>query len=383
MKSLLALCALLAFVLPVKADSTIRIVGTPTWKVTPPVCQFKVDGPVQNLSPAGSISGTLKIVLFVSQSAYPASGAVVSEHELGQLYGQTQFDKVAGKAAASIPKLTGTYYFTILITEYTFSGWRVRAFADTGKYKLKNGVLVTGGKWTVPSGTILPPPGKMLEGDHIVFKEKATESLDLILASSQTRSMVEFLKHKNCRVTDPGGRWKVKYSYSTGLQRVNGKLSDVGKLTVDYSSLASSPYQTESQYVLYYLTGLSGYYKRTDLAGTGRRVVWGVFSLNGGAFPESAAVKKVAASSALDAAWTGSDPAEAAAWLNDIGSNENQNRDAFGAWLDGTVDSLGTYTRTVPALGLTLATTPLSESPAENDEGRIPREADVIDTAAE
>lgn len=295
MKSLLALCALLLWVIPAQADSIIRMVGTPTWKVTPPVCSFKVDGPIQNLSPAGTTSGTLKLVLFVSKTPYPASGTPVSEYVLGQLAGMSQFDRAAGKSVAKVPKITGDYYFSVLVTEYTFSGWRVRAYADTGKYKLKDGVLVTGTKWRIPNGAVLPPPGRLVAGDHIVFKEKATESLDMILPASQSRTMVEFLKYKNCRVTAAGRKVKVKYAYKTALVTNNGKVSNVGKLTVDFSSLTSSQYPTESQYVLYFLTDLSGYYKRTDLAGTGRRVVWGLFSLNGGAFPASTTAQSAAA----------------------------------------------------------------------------------------
>lgn len=265
------------------------MVGTPTWKVTPPVCRFKVDGPIQNLSPYGS--GTLKLVLFISKAPYPSAGSQVSELTLGQLAGQTQFDKAVGKELAYVPKVTGTFYFSVLVAEYTLSGWRVRAYADTGKYKLKDGVFITGTKWRAPKGPVLPPPGRMVNGDFIDFKEKATESYDLIAPMAQSRTRVQFLKGKNCRVTAAGEQVKVTYDYDTDVVMTNAKVSDVGKLTVDFSDLTDSIYQTESQYVLYYTSGLSGYYKRTDLAGTGRRVTWGLFSLNGGAFPQSVARK--------------------------------------------------------------------------------------------
>lgn len=335
MKSLLVLCALIASFIPAEAVSIIRMVGTPTWKITPPACRFKVDGPIQNLSPSGSGSGTLKLVLFISKAPYPSAGSQVSELVLGQLAGQTQFNKAAGKSLAYVPKVTGTYYFSVLVAEYTGSGWSVRAYADTGKYKLKDGVFVTGTKWTVPKGPVIPPPGKMVNGDFIDFKEKATESFDMISPMAQTRTRVQFLKGKNCRVTSVGEQVKVTYSYGTGIVSSNGKPSDVGKLTVDFSNLTNSIYQTESQYVLYYTTGLSGYYKRTDLAGTGRRVVWGLFSLNGGAFPQSAAVKTESASSGVVSSLASTDPADAAAWIAGLDSAEDRSSDALAEWLAG------------------------------------------------
>ena len=78
MRMLSGLAVVLALALPAAAQSTIRIVGTPSWKLTPPVCRFKVDGPIQNISPAGTVSGTLKLSLLMSQREYPAPGTVVA-----------------------------------------------------------------------------------------------------------------------------------------------------------------------------------------------------------------------------------------------------------------------------------------------------------------
>lgn len=336
MRSLLALCALLTFLLPAHADSIIRIVGTPTWQITGPVCRFKVDGPIQNLSPVGTGSGTLKLVLFISKTPYPATGSQVSELELGQLAGQTQFNKAAGKSLAVVPKVTGEYYFTVMVAEYTFTGWRVRAYLDTGKRKLKNGVFVTGTKWVLPKGPVLPPPGSLVNGDFIKFREKAMENMDMISPSSQLKTMVEFQKNKNCRVTEVGEQVKVTYSYKTAIVTSDGKISNVGKLTVDFSSLTNSNFQTESQYILYFTTGLSGYYKRTDLAGIGRKVTWGVFSLNGGAFPASVAAPSFVATDhptpvSLDLASSFSliDPKASLTWMNSLESVSDEARLGF------------------------------------------------------
>jgi hypothetical protein len=313
MRSLLALCALLSFLLPAHADSIIRIVGTPSWQITGPVCRFKVDGPIQNLSPIGTGSGTLKLVLFVSKTPYPATGNQVSELELGQLAGQTQLDKVAGKSLAVVPKVTGEYFFTIMVAEYTISGWRVRAYLDAGKRKLKDGVFVTGTKWVLPKGPVLPPPGKLVKGDFIRFRQKAMENMDMISPSSQLKTMVQFQKNGNCLVTEVGEQVKVEYSYKTSTITSNGKISNVGNLTVDFGKLTNSIYQTQSLYTLYFTTGLSGYFKRTDLVGIGRKVTWGLFSLNGGAFPESAAA--TAKTAGVEASIVSSDPLAASAWL--------------------------------------------------------------------
>ena len=282
MKALLAFCALLAVSSPLGAQSIIRMVGTPSWKITPPVCRFKVDGPIQNLSPAGTVSGTLKLSLFMSEREYPAPGTVVSEHTLGQLGGQFQIDRVKAKEPASIPNLTGTFHFTVVVSEYTTAGWRARAFSDTGTRKVKNGVFVTGTKWRIPKDPVLPPPTKLPNGTFFKFKLNATEQLDKIAGSSQTRTRVIIRKGKNARYQGPATKTKAEYSYKTGRKRVNGKRADIGKLVIDFRKAAGTESQTESQFELYFTSGATGYYKRTDLAGTGRRVTWGKFQMNGG-----------------------------------------------------------------------------------------------------
>lgn len=380
MKSLLALCALIASFIPAQADSIIRMVGTPTWKITPPACRFKVDGPIQNLSPTGS--GTLKLVLFISKAPYPSAGSQVSELVLGQLAGQTQFDKAAGKSLAYVPKVTGTYYFSVLVAEYTLSGWRVRAYADTGKYKLKDGVFVTGTKWTVPKGPVIPPLGKMLNGDFIDFKEKATESFDMISPMAQTRTRVQFLKGKNCRVTSVGEQVKVTYSYGTGIVSSNGKPSDVGKLTVDFSNLTDSIYQTESQYVLYFTTGLSGYYKRTDLAGTGRRVVWGLFSLNGGAFPRSAASKTESNSNGYILTSVDLDPADTITWVYCLDSTEDRSATLLESVFGGASDPLGSLVESFSISDPALAADWLETVAAEETDSRRGRGVEAEETTA-
>lgn len=279
MKTLLAFCALLAVSLPSAAQSTIRMVGTPSWKIKPPTCRFKVDGPIQNLSPAGTVSGTLKLSLFMSDREYPAPGTVVSEHTLGQLGGQFQIDRVNAKEPALMPDLTGTFYFTVVVSEYTNAGWRARTFSDTGTRKVKNGIFVTGTKWRIPTAPVLPPPVKLSDGMFFRFKLTATEQLDKIASSSQTKTKALIRKKKNARYQGPAGKTKAKYTYKTGRKRVRGKRADIGKLTIDFRKAAGTESQTESQFELYYTSANAGYYKRTDLAGTGRRVTWGTFKM--------------------------------------------------------------------------------------------------------
>jgi hypothetical protein len=125
--------------------------------------------------------------------------------------------------------------------------------------------------------------------------------------------MVQFQKNGNCLVTEVGEQVKVEYSYKTSTITSNGKISNVGNLTVDFGKLTNSIYQTQSLYTLYFTTGLSGYFKRTDLVGIGRKVTWGLFSLNGGAFPESAAA--TAKTAGVEASIVSSDPLAASAWL--------------------------------------------------------------------
>lgn len=280
MKTLLALCTLLVLALPALADSTIRIVGTPKWRITPPLCTFTVNGPIQNLSPAGTTSGTLRLVLYMSPNPFPSPGAVaVSQHTLGQLGGQFQIDRVKAKEPASVPDVTGNYFFTVAVIEYTAAGWRTRAFAEAGRRKLKNGVFVAGKQWKIPKDTVLPPPVKMRNKTLFKFKTKATEQLDRIASDSQTKTEVKIRRAKNCRYQSIVGKTKAKYKYKAGRGKVQGKRVDVGKLTVDFASTFGTFNQTESRFVLYYTAAGSGYYKRTDIAGADRQVTWGLFTM--------------------------------------------------------------------------------------------------------
>ena len=106
-----------------------------------------------------------------------------------------------------------------------------------------------------------------------------TEQLDKIAGSSQTRTRVIIRKGKNARYQGPATKTKAEYSYKTGRKRVNGKRADIGKLVIDFRKAAGTESQTESQFELYFTSGATGYYKRTDLAGTGRRVTWGTFKM--------------------------------------------------------------------------------------------------------
>lgn len=279
MRMLSGLAVVLALALPAAAQSTIRIVGTPSWKLTPPVCRFKVDGPIQNISPAGTVSGTLKLSLLMSEREYPAPGTVVAEHTLGQLGGQFQIDRVRAKVPARMPDLTGDFHFAMVVSEYTTAGWRARDFKDTGVRKVKNGVFVTGKKWRLPAAPVLPPPTKLSNGTFFRFTLSATEQLDKIASSSRTRTTVIVRKGRNARYAGPAGKTKAKYSYSTGRKLVNGKRADIGQLVVDFSAAAGTTAQTESRFELYFTGGSSGYYKRTDIAGTGSRVTWGTFRM--------------------------------------------------------------------------------------------------------
>ena len=278
MKALL--CALLvALVTPQMVDAAaIRISGMPSWKIKNPDCTFKLTGSLENLSTSGTVSGTLKMILWATAVPFPSKGYPIAEHTLGQLAGGYQINSFTAKAPAFVPKVSGEFYFTISIVEFTTAGWLTRAYVDTGKMLLENGEFVTGFKWVLPNKPVIAPPARLAAGDELALTLKATAKLSMIPMDSQVRFKAAIKTWKSAAVTASGSTSPAIFNYSVTNGSLNGKSVRVGRLFLDYAKAAGSTRKSNSTITLFFQGPSSGVYKHVAVSPEGANTSWGIFA---------------------------------------------------------------------------------------------------------
>ncbi len=248
--------------------AAISITGTAAWKMKLQDCIFSVDGTIQNNSPGGSISGTIMLVLWAAPAPFPAQGYRIADHTLGQLNGGYQFNSFTAKVPANVPNVSGDFYFTISVLEYTTtSGWMTRDYVDTGIHHLENGVFITGEKWRIPKKPVTAPPATVHKGDQFVLTLKATDELNLIVEDSQVKWKVALGRNDKATVTIAGDTSPTHYTYDVTTGTLRGNNVPVGRLILDDGS-------SDSTITLYFQGPDSGIYKNVVAGST----AWGVFT---------------------------------------------------------------------------------------------------------
>jgi hypothetical protein len=188
--------------------STIRFEGTPGWRISNSQATVTYNG-ITNNRPAGSISGTLKVVLWASARPYPSSGYRVAEFRLGQLRGGQRFAYYTTPSRpARVPKVTGPMHFTVVLEEYN-GGYRRVDYKPTGTKQLRNGRFVQ----APPGGGSGPGTGPGGAGNPRQVLGYVT------LGDSEMRSFSNGLAY-NVHVLAPG-RWPVGFG-SSGDGRAHG-----------------------------------------------------------------------------------------------------------------------------------------------------------------
>lgn len=273
MKTLLRMMAL-ALCMTCADAAVINISGTLTWKVTQPDCTFKLDGAIQNLSSTGTSSGSLKMVLWATPTQFPSRGYAVAEFNMGPVGGGYQIDSFKEKVGVFIPKITGSYYFTIAILEYTTSGWLNRDFVTTGRKRLDNGEFVTGSKWVVPNNPVIDPPEKLKTKQRVVLTVKADEDLDLISSGTHAKTSVTIQKNGKARVVTGSEEEDYTYLYNIGKSTIYGNKVHTGRLYLDPEDITGS-----STVTLYFHSPTSGVYKNIEENPDGGSTTWGLFIL--------------------------------------------------------------------------------------------------------
>lgn len=263
-----------------KADASVfELTGSLSWKITEPRLTFTLAGGLVNHSPG--TSGTIKMVLWASPYLYPPTAPTTStaydvgEYTLGQINGGSEFHDFSVRTHSYIPGISGNYYFTIAIVEYTAAGWRnVLLIPGVGTKNLIAGNFSDQLKWVFPTGTVIAPPATLGEGQIINLTEKATDQLNLFPTGSQDKSSVAILVKPHVNVTNSAGTRVGVYTYNVKSSVVNNKTVSGGKTFIDYGNS-----NDQATINLYFLYPKSGYYQSVSTISGYTETVWGRFTL--------------------------------------------------------------------------------------------------------
>lgn len=252
-----------------------RLDGKLNWEITEPRLTFKLDGNLVDLTPGRS--GTIKLVLFVSARPYPSLANVVGEANLGQIDGGYQFTTFQIPTLSNVPKLSGSYYFTIAVMEFTSKGWANRLIVPGTTAVLVAGDFRDQVKWIVPTKTVIAPPAKFQAGDLVTTHLMATSLLNELPVASQTSATLQFQSTSLVAVSGPDGKKSPKFTYKMVKPKFNGAVVTAGQLTLQYPATAGTPKFSEV-ITLFYQSASSGTYQRARTVGKVSETTWGTFN---------------------------------------------------------------------------------------------------------
>jgi hypothetical protein len=252
-----------------------RLDGKLNWEITEPRLTFKLDGNLVDLTPGAS--GTIKLGLWMTSTPYPAVGKLIGEVSLGQISGGYQFTTFAIPTTSTVPNLSGTYYFTVTVMEYTTKGWANRMIVPGTTAVLIAGHFRDQVKWIVPTKTVIAPPAKFQGGDVVSTHLMATSLLNALPVASQTSTTLQFQSTSLVAVSGPDGKKSPKFTYTIVKPKFNGALVTAGQLTLQYPAAAGSPKFAEV-ITLFYQSASSGTYQSTRTVGQVSETTWGTFN---------------------------------------------------------------------------------------------------------
>lgn len=272
MKTLLCVFAILSSLVRMDA-AALKLDGDLDWEITEPRCTFTLDGAIQNLSPAGSVSGTIKLVLWATKTPFPGPGFIVAEHTLGQISGGYQFSDFSVKTSSTIPDIDGGYHFTIAILEYTTLGWRTQLVVRTGTELLSDGDFVDQQKWSIPTKKIIAPPASLHNNDVVSLTEKATVLRNRFPFLSREKTKITIGKDSKISVVDNDGKTTGKYNYEVKRSTLKTSKFPSGYLTINHGD-------SDAQITLFFHTATAGIYKANTDDNGFEETIWGTFSFS-------------------------------------------------------------------------------------------------------
>lgn len=254
--------------------ASLSLDGDFTWNITEPRCSFDLDGKIVN---NGASSGTLKVLLYATKNPFPSAGYVVAEQTLGSLSTGYQFTDFRLNTKSNVPAVSGTYYFTLTIAEYTGTGWRNIYALPTGTKKLVAGNFSGQKKWAIPTKTVLPPYGKLIKGDSLKLALKATPDMNLFPVKFQDKTIVTVTSKTKLSSKLRGKTANSEFTYALKDEKFNKKLVTSGQLVIYSPTKKSATIKTTVS--LYFQGTKSGTYKSVEITSAGTETTWGHFTL--------------------------------------------------------------------------------------------------------
>lgn len=251
------------------AQATLRIDGTATWSITKPDATLEVVGAIQNYAPVTTTSGTLKLALWVTASPFPSQGIIVAETILQPLRGGTQLTDIRRKVPVDLAGLTGDYHFTLVLMEYTLSGWLNRIAIPSSPRTLDNGDFLDDATWRAKGNTFLAPPAALVVGQRLRLQTKANSTFTRITPGTEADLFITVEEEGEAALRRGSTSGTADITYKRGRDSLRGKRHRTGQVSI-YSNGVR-----QAEVSLFFSTSTKGIYRMTG----GGRVTWGDFLL--------------------------------------------------------------------------------------------------------
>ncbi len=271
MKRFLFALIMIFSVTQVRGATQVDLTGNFTWDITEPRCTFDLDGGLSNNT--SGATGTLKVLLWLSQDPFPAPGYSVAESIIGQI-GSGQAINFNVRAKTNIPAITGSYHFTIVVAEFNNGIFVPVLRVATGTRLLQAGNFVGQVKWTLPVTASTPPPAKLLKGDQLKLTVKASEEFNEFPLSSQTLNTLVVKKPKQLTTKTGASVVGSKFNYVIKPAKIGTSKVSTGQLTFTPRNKGKSVIN------LFFQGPNSGIYKRVEATSYGLETTWGSFTFN-------------------------------------------------------------------------------------------------------
>jgi hypothetical protein len=271
---------MLLFVFSGPLHGQISMTAPVAWKIKDSKCTMEVKK-IANLR--STTTGTLRLCLWVTADPVPNYGYRVATYQLDQLPPNYAYNNLKVSTSCNVKGITGLYHFSVVVEEYTHSGWKRVDYRGTGVKQLKNGSISNPKLWKIPKHRIAPPLDELPEGRYFSFKVVATEGLNFV--PKGTNIGLKFLI-EDTGVTrafggsaPPEGRIvEYRYSKTTGVH--HGQTVNTGRLYLDYGKhFIPRGITSYSDMKLFFKNATSGYLQSKDVDPGGGGNSWSTFKI--------------------------------------------------------------------------------------------------------
>lgn len=273
MKTILRLLAMALCLANLHAAS-LKLDGDLSATITEPYCHVELNGKVQNL---GATTGYLKAVVWATPQPFPSRGAIIGEVNFGSLGAGFQFTNFKVKTPSKVPNVTGKYYLTVVLTEYTSTGWKSVLAAKSKQIDILAGNIKGQKKWKVPTKAVTAPPATLKKGNILKLRLRATSENNLYPDRFQEKPVITVTAKTKLQKKLAGKTQSATYKYAVKKGKLNKKSVRFAQVDIDYGKNGTPTQKNTLQ--LYFTGPKAGFYTSIDTYNSGAKdTSWGTFS---------------------------------------------------------------------------------------------------------